>query len=145
MTVTEVIPTQDATQAPTRGRRLVRNTIRNTLSPGDMITVPFGAYVRQNAHEEGRISRRSVKVEVVETTDGYVDVWGKEGQGKGFIILPTVSWKGDGARVYWTKVTPELLGIAQAQMFYVPRLELRGRRLDYPPSCGPGYDNRDVI
>lgn len=138
MTVTHL---HTPTEAP--ATRTIRNTIKSTIHPGDQIVIPFGSWV-WDSDTEGHVSKKSVRVTAVSTEDGYVDVFNTHGNGKGFVILPQVSWIGDGGRTKTTKVTPEFCAISEVLTPRLPRFELRRRNLDYVPVYGPGYDNRDV-
>jgi hypothetical protein len=123
-------------------RKIVRNTIENTIKPGQEIVIPFEQYVWDG--KKGHEYKRSQRVRAVEVVDGYVDVFNTLGKGKGYVVLPEVMWRGDGGRTMMTKVTPEFCGVNRIVVPYIPRLELRHRKLDYRPTFGPGWDNRDV-
>lgn len=123
--------------------REVHNAIHPTVLPGDRVKIPFGAYVWKS-DTDGYISKRSVHVTVVGVQPGYVDVFDINGQGKGYVVLAELSWRGDGGRILRTKMTPEFCATSKILTPYIPRFDLRRRQLDYTPTYGPGYDNRDV-
>lgn len=124
-----------------------QNEIPNPFRRGQQITVPKGTPVRSTDPRHGgrRITGRTQTVTVFAHSPGWVDVWGDHGCGRGFVLLPTVTWPGSSG--YWQSVavTPELCAVNGIEPPMLPEARaFDGYALDVEPCYGIGYDNRSL-
>jgi hypothetical protein len=117
------------------------NRIENPVEQWSTVTLPKGTMVRQ--HGKTRALGRAVHVTVHSAGPGWVDTYDDRGYGRGFVILPYITYAGSGG--YWVDVplTPELceaLHVPVPALPVVPEEALD--RLDTIPAYGPGYDSR---
>lgn len=122
-----------------------RNLIENPFHDGQEVWIPEGtAFTSTHPSKVGpQVTKRGYYVTVRMARAGHVDLWNDAGRGRGYVMLPQVTWAGSGG--YWmdVKVTPEFCEANNVEMPPLPNLDPFQRdRLDVEPAYGQGYDNR---
>lgn len=128
-------------------RNFTPNVIVSPFARGQEVVIPAGTPLRSTHPRKDGVyySKRAQTVTVHHTSPGYVDLWNDHKNGRGFVLLPTLTWPGTGG--YWVdvKVTPELCKINSVDVPVLPKHDEYDRdRLDTVPAYGTGYDNRDA-
>jgi hypothetical protein len=123
----------------------VSNTITNPARQGTTFLIPKGTPLRSTRPgHQSYLAKRTYTVTLRSVGDGYVDTLGDHAQGRGFILLPYVTWAGTAG--YWVdaKLTPELAE-ANGLTLTLPAYEAEHLdRFDKVPTFGAGSDNRDA-
>lgn len=126
--------------------RTGQNTIAAPFHRRQRVLIPAGTPLRSThpSRDGVYLSKRAQTVTVHHTSDGHVDLWDDRENGRGYVVLPQVTWAGAGG--YWVdaKVTPEFCEANGIEMPPLPDLDpFQQGRLDVEPAYGEGYDNRD--
>ena len=109
---------------------------------GQKVTLPKGAVFSSTRPQGGGILARRQDVTIHNMQAGYVDVYGVLGKGKGYVVLPKLTWVG--ANSYWmdVQVTPQVADALGIEL-NLPNLEHlnenEATRLDVEPSFDRGY------
>lgn len=119
--------------------------IVNPIRKGDLVTIPAGTLTRSMnpRHDRLLVAKTTRQVIVSNVTTGWVDSANIRGEGRGYVVLPTLTWPGSGG--YWqtAQVTPDLLKANTTRVLARPDLSAHEEHnLDVIPSTDPGYTDQ---
>jgi hypothetical protein len=112
------------------------NTIWAHAKPGFAAYVPKGTVFRSTRPKGGGTLTRAQTVKIHSVNHGYIDTVNALGNGRGFVVLPTLTWVG--ANSYWmdVQITPAL-AVENGWDLVLPDLD--DAVLDVVPSFDAGY------
>jgi hypothetical protein len=125
--------------------------IANPLTRLASILIPAGTPIRStNPRQMLRISQRDTRINSrtspIMGSFGHVDVWGDRRQGRGFVVLPVLTYVGAGGYYQDVQVTPELCAANGIEAPVLPQFtDYEQAQLDTVPDFGPGYDDRLTV
>lgn len=145
-------PDHGTNTIPNRSQRQLRrhNEVPTPIQAGEIFVIPAGTTVWRSSagskRDQPYVTKRRITTRITSSRDGWVDIHNVCHGGAGQVILPEVTWRGTGSQLMTTKLTPELCGYNGAPAPRLPREELSDikDRLDFEPTFGPGFDNRDM-